>query len=520
MRILSKSAASCAAPTRGTMRAPRPLRASIRRTRRLIAAAAGAGLLLGCTVGPDFMRPEHTDDRSYETPGAAPQAAGGEPAQRFALGKRISGQWWQLYRSSPLDEVLGRALAGNRTLAAAKATLAQAAELAVQVQGARYPQIGLNAGAQRSKVNFTPSGVLESGPTANLFTLGPTVKFDLDLFGGLARDAERQGAVAEFQAHQLNAAYLTLTGDAVARAIEVASVRAQIEEVNEIIAQDQRKLEAVRKLLRIEDATRIDVLSAESQLATDRTLLPPLYQQLSVARHALSLLAGEAPADWSPPEFELADFTLPDEIPLSLPSELVRQRPDILAAEAQLHAASASIGVAEAQFYPNITLSGSLTQQALSPSTLFVPEATVWSLASNLAAPIFNGGRLTAQKRAAEDAFHASYASYEQTVLAAFTQVADLMDALEHDRQAVEAQRRAVEATAGSAKATRESFLSGEAKLLQVLDAERLYGQARLGLIRAITQRLVDTSRFLVAMGGAWWDWQAEEADAEAAAPP
>jgi NodT family efflux transporter outer membrane factor (OMF) lipoprotein len=483
---------------------------------RLVLTASLSAALVGCAVGPDFVRPEPAHGDAYRADaGATPPVDGVEPPQHFAPGKKISGDWWQLFRSQRLDDVLGRALAGNRSLAAAKATLAQAAQLVDQVQGGRYPQLYLSGNATRSKVNFAPSGLPESGPIGNLFTLGPSVSFDLDLFGGLARSSERQEAIADFQAQQLNAAYLTLTGSAVAQAIQIASIRAQIEEVDEIVAQDQRKLEAVQKLLRVEEATRIDVLTAESQLATDRTLLPPLRQQLSAARHALSLLVGQAPADWTPPDFELADFTLPEEIPLSLPSELVRQRPDILAAEAQLHAASAAIGVAAAQFYPNITLSSALTQQALSPSTLFAPESTVWNAAANLAAPIFNGGRLTAQKRAAEEAFRATLAGYEQTVLQAFVQVADLMDALEHDRQAVEAQRLAVEATAGSARATRASFLSGDAKLLQVLDAERLYGQARLGYIRALAQRLTDTSQFLAAMGGAWWDWQRQEAAGE-----
>jgi NodT family efflux transporter outer membrane factor (OMF) lipoprotein len=276
----------------------------------------------------------------------------------------------------------------------------------------------------------------------------------------------------------------------------------------------------VQKLLRIQDATRIDLLSAESQLATDRTLLPPLRQQLSQARHALALLVGRAPADWSAPEFDLTEFGLPDELPLSVASELVRQRPDILAAEAQLHAASAQIGVAKAQLYPNISLTSGLTQQALAPSTLFMPEAMIWNLGSSLTAPIFSGGRLEAQKRAAEEAFRASLATYEQTVLQSFVQVADLMDALEHDREAVETQKRAVEATAGSAKATRESFMSGEARLLQVLDAERLYAQARLAYVKAVAQRLTDSSQFFVAMGGAWWDWnRGDPAPVETAVP-
>lgn len=491
-------------------------RCSVPGSMRLPAALGVAATLFGCMAGPDFHRPAEERDTAYRVANARAEEEGAsaERAQSLALGKKVSGEWWQAFGSRQLDLVLERAIAGNRNLAGARSTLAQAQALVDQVEGGFYPQVDFSGSVSRSRTNY--AGIGRTGTGTNLFVAGPSVSFDLDLFGGRARTAEGQAAIADYAEHQLNAAYLALTADAVTQSIQIASLRAQIEAVDEIIAGDLRKLEAVHKLLDASQATRIDLMSAESQLATDRALLPPLRQQLSAAQHALSLLAGEAPGEWAPPEFKLAEFTLPEEIPVSLPSELVHQRPDILAAEALLHAASASIGVATAQLYPNVSLSAALSQQALSPGTLFSPEAAFWNLASNVTAPIFHGGALTAQKRAAEEAFQASLATYQQTILKSFSQVADLMDALEHDRQGVAAQRRAVEVTSQSAKAARDSFLAGRGQMLQVLDAERLYAQARLGYVRAIAQRYLDTSQFYVSMGGGWQDWQARQrADAK-----
>ncbi len=329
---------------------------------RLAAPLAGlVALLAGCTVGPDFERPEGPGDTTYTADPVSmtvPDAT--EDQQHIALGEKISGDWWELMHSTALTQVLQQAVAGNHTLEAAKATLAQAQEQVNQAAGGYYPRIDLNAGVSRQRPNLAAQGIPQQGAIFNLYNIGPTLSYTLDVFGGIQRQVEQQKALADFQDYQLDAAYLTLTGNAVEQAIQIASARAQIRAVEEIIADDERNVASVRAQLAVRESTRIDLESAQSQLETDRTQLPPLRQQLNVAQHALAVLVGKTPAEYKPPEFDLSEFTLPKDLPVSLPSELVHQRPDILAAELQLHAATAAIGVATAQLYPNFTLSALL----------------------------------------------------------------------------------------------------------------------------------------------------------------
>jgi NodT family efflux transporter outer membrane factor (OMF) lipoprotein len=337
---------------------------------RAIAAASVVALLAGCAVGPDFATPPAPETKDYEV-GGTPQPTvenAGDAQQHFNMGKKISGNWWQLFHSPQLDGVLQQAIAGNQTLVTAQATVAQAQQGIAQASGALWPQVDIGAGVQRERVNLAAVGIGQSNaPIINLFSIGPTLSYAVDPFGGNRRRVEQQEAVTQFQEYQLDAAYLTLTGGAATQAVQIASARAQIQAVEAIIADDQRNLDLIGSQRRAGEATQLDVQLAESQLAADRTLLPPLRQQVSVARHALAILVGKAPGDWAPPDFDLAEFTLPQDLPVTLPSELVRQRPDILASEAQLHAASAAVGVATSQLYPNLTLNASFTQEALKP---------------------------------------------------------------------------------------------------------------------------------------------------------
>jgi len=272
-----------------------------------------------------------------------------------------------------------------------------------------------------------------------------------------------------------------------------------------VVRDDERNLRLVRLEYEAGKAPLTDVLTAQTQLASDRTALPPLRQQLAAARDALVILAGRAPAAWSPPDFELKDFALPLELPVSLPSTLARQRPDILAAEAALHADSAAIGVATARLYPSITLSASLGQQALDTGALFRSANTFWSLAGDLAAPIFHGGTLRAQRRAAIDTYRAALATYEQTVLQGLQQVADNLQALAHDAELVASQHELLETASAALALQRESYAAGKSTVLQLIDAERAYEQARLGSAKAQAQRLQDTAQLFVALGGGWW---------------
>jgi NodT family efflux transporter outer membrane factor (OMF) lipoprotein len=469
--------------------------------------------LSGCAVGPDFVRPAPPAVAGYTSPEApATMAPGADQAQqRLATGQSVSAQWWLLFRSPPLNEVLQQAIAGNRTLEAAKATLAQAQQAVIQARGGFYPQLDLSAGAKRQRASAT--GLVSGGTAAgaapvpvNLYSVGATVSYAPDVFGGTRRLVEQQEALAENQRYQLAAAYLTLTGNAVTQAINIASARLQISAIEAIIAEDEQNLRLVETKFDAGKAARSDVLTAESQLANDRTQLPPLRQQLSIARHALSILAGKFPGEWSPPEFELVEFTLPEELPVSVASQLVRQRPDILAAEAQLHASSAAIGVATTQMYPNITLSGSTGFESLSTATLFQSSSRTWSLIADLTAPLFHGGALEAQKQGAVEAFRASFATYQQTVLQAFGQVADTLRSLEHDAELVAAEKRALDTSSESLALQRLSYEAGKSSLLQLLDAERTHQQARIGYARAQAQRLQDTVQLFAAMGGGWWN--------------
>jgi NodT family efflux transporter outer membrane factor (OMF) lipoprotein len=470
-------------------------------------------------VGPEFAPPRPPEVKDY-TSAALPGVltpGNGEAEQHLLTGQAISAEWWALFESPVLNQVIEQAIAGNRTLAAAKATLAQAQQAVLQARGAFYPQLDFATNVQRQQASGSRSAgsANSSGsPPITLYSLGPTVSYAPDVFGGTRRRVEQQEALAENQGYQVAAAYLTLTGNAVSQAINIASARMQLSAAEDIIAQDEHDLDLVRQKYEAGKVAQSDILTAESQLANDRTLLPPLRQQLSMARHALSVLVGQFPDEWtptntptwSPPDFELTEFKLPEELPISVPSALVRQRPDILATEAQLHAASAEVGVTVAQMYPSITLSASAGLDSLSANTLFQGSSLIWGLASGLSAPIFHGGTLEAQRQAAIDAFQASLATYQQTVLQGFGQVADTLRALQHDSELVDTERRALDTSSASLALQRLIYEAGKSDLLSLLTAERAYQQARMGYARAQAQRYLDTAQLFVALGGGWWN--------------
>jgi NodT family efflux transporter outer membrane factor (OMF) lipoprotein len=409
--------------------------------------------------------------------------------------------WWRLFGSAELDDTIERALSENRDLAAAEATLAQAREAVSASAGALYPQVDLDASSGRQKYGAQFRGS-QYFPPFTYFSLGPSVSYVLDYTGGERRAVEQQQALAGHQAYQLQAAYLNLTGDIVEQALMIASTGAQIEAVESLLAEDRQNLTLVQTAFDAGSVSRVDVLSAQSQLAQDQTLLAPLRQQLSLARHALSILAGHAPADWAPPNFHLTALRLPRTLPLTVPSELAHRRPDILASESQLHAATAAVGVATSGLYPQITLAAAAGQQSLQLTHLFDNSSTAWNLAAGLSAPLFDGGTRRAQRRAALDAMQAALAHYQQTVLRSFGQVADVLTALDHDAEQLAAQKNALDSAEASLNLSRQSYSFGNSGVLQVLDAGRLYQQARLGYLRAQAQRYQDTVQLFLALGG------------------
>ena len=468
----------------------------------LIAAALSlTTVLAGCKVGPNFERPDPPTTARYTAQKL--QVESSSLDQQIALGASLDREWWHLFQSDAIDTVVKRALEGNRTLVAANATLAQANEMARAQSGSLYPELNMTAGLGRQKYGAQFFGTFQKLPPFTYYALGPTVSYALDYTGGTARSVEQQFAQAEYQKQQLNAAYLMVSGNAVLECLRIALLQGEIATVEAILEEDRENRKLVQVAFDAGSVSRTDVVSAESQLASDATLLPPLRQQLSEARHALAIVMGQFPGDEGPHEFDLSKVTLPRNLPVSLPSELVHNRPDILASEARLHAATAAVGVATSNLYPHIVLTGSLTLQSTILGRLFEGQNNAYNGIGSLTAPLFDGGTLRAQKRAAVAAMQASAANYQQTVLSAFGQVADSLEALDHDAEQLDAQAHAQDAARENVDLTRKSYNEGNVGVLQVLDAERLYQNARLGFVRAQAQRYMDTVQLFLALGGA-----------------
>jgi NodT family efflux transporter outer membrane factor (OMF) lipoprotein len=457
---------------------------------KTVLAASTFALLAGCMVGPNFEKPAAPASKHYDI--QAEHALAGTGAQHIDFDRKIDGDWWSSLGSSKLDLVMHKVIDGNLGLEAADATIAQANEAVTSVRGALSPQVDFGAQVGRQRA----AGASGFG-TSNFYAVGPRVSFDLDLFGGTKRRVEEQAALAESQRHRFDAAYLTVTGDVATQALSLASARAQIAAVESLLANDRKNLELVQTAHRYGSATQVDVATATTQLAQDETLLPPLAQQRDTAAHALSVLAGKGPADWTPPDFDLTDFALPAQLPVTLPSDLAHDRPDILEAESQLHAASAAIGVATADLYPHLNLSGSLTRVGPAPGM-----GTLWGLAAGLTAPIFNGGTLKANQRGAVDGYKAALATYQQTVVTSLGQVADVLQAVNHDSEEYAAQDRALASAELSLRLNREGYKAGETGVLQVIDAERSYQRALIGQIQAKTAQYQDNVQLSIALGG------------------
>ena len=457
------------------------------RVARTVLAGASLSLLSACMVGPDFQKPAPISSTHYDRQAEQRLASGdASDAPRVSLDRAIDGDWWSAFRSAKLDGVMRKAIDGNLDLTAADATIAQANEGVNAARGALRPQVDFGASGGRQGAG---------GSASSFYSVGPTVSFDFDIFGGKKRQVEERAALADLQRHRYDAAYLTLTGDVASEALLLASARAQIVAVEALLAQDRKNLELVRAAHQFGSATQVDVALATTQLAQDETLLPPLAQQRDVARHALSVLSSKGPADWVAPDFDLTDFALPADLPVSLPSEVARQRPDILAAEAQLHAASAAIGVATADLYPRLQLTGGI-------GTAGPGIGTIWSIAGGLAAPLFHGGTLKANRRGAVDGYNASLADYRQTIIRSLGQVADVLQGIQHDADEYRAQQRALEAADANLKLAQAGYRAGETGVLQVIDAQRAYQHALLGQIQARTAQHLDTIQLSVALGG------------------
>lgn len=469
-----------------------------------------AVLLGGCAVGPDFHAPAPPDaastSRYTPTPlapetASAPGSAGA--AQRLQLGQDIPAQWWSLFQSEPLDQLIRSALAHSPNLAAAQAALRQNQEtLRAQSGALESPNVALQLGAQRERAATDSS----TRSDYNLFNASVNVGYTLDLFGGNRRALEGLAAAVDYQRFQVEAAYLALTANLVTTAIREASLRAQLQATREVLALQDKQLSVVQVQFNAGAVARSAVLTQRTQVTQTRATIPPLEKALAQTRHQLAVYAGQLPSEPNLPEFQLDALQLPQDLPVSLPSSLVRQRPDIRASEALLHEASAQIGVATAAQYPQVNLSASYGVGATAVGQLFKGGSTLWSLVAGLAQPLFNGGALSAKKRAAVAAYDQAQAQYQATVLGAFQNVADALRAIESDADALRAQAQA-EALASEALAlTNGQYKFGSVSYLQLLDAQRTYQQTRTSLVQAQAARYADTAALFQALGGGWWN--------------
>ena len=473
---------------------------------------AGLMIVAGCAVGPNFHRPAAPAVKGY-TPEplgaktAKAEVAGGE-AQRFVEGLDIPGQWWRLFHSKPLNTLIEEALKANPSLASAQAALRVARENVLAQKGAYYPTL---------QANFTPSynktatGSLSAAsasgnPYYSLYTAQLTISYVPDVFGLNRRTVESLEAQAEAQRFQLEATYLTLTSNVVAAAVQEALLRGQIKATEEIIKVETEALEIMRHQLALGQIAGADVAVQEATLAQAQASLPPLQKQLALQRDLLAALVGRFPSEAPSEKFELADLRLPQELPVSLPAKLVEQRPDVGAAEAQLHSASAEIGVAIANRLPNVTLSANAGYAANVLSQLFGPGNSYWSLAASLTQPIFEGGALLHRERAARAAFDNAVAQYRSTVITAFQNVADALRALQSDANALTAAVAAEHAAATTLNITRRQLELGQVAYLLFINAEQTYQQAIVSLVQARANRYADTAALFQALGGGWWN--------------
>lgn len=485
---------------------------------RLAAGLVAAACLTmgGCTVGPDFRAPAAPAAAGYTatvlTPETASAPVAGGEAQHFAQGQEIPGQWWQLFQNPALDQLIRQALKESPTLTAAQATLRQAQENLRARSGTEYyPGVDASLTGSRQKATGAAFGQPNSGGFFyGLYNATVNVSYNLDLFGGGRRELEALRSQVDYQRYQLEATHLTLTANIVTTAVQEASLRAQREATQEIIALQEKQLELVERQFQLGGVSRSDVLAQQTQVAQTRAALPPLEKALAQTRNQLAVYVGSLPSEALLPEFDLEKLHLPQELPLSVPSMLVRQRPDILAAEGLLHAAGAQVGVATANLYPQITLSASAGSQAGRLQDLFTSGTSIWSLGAGIVQPLFHGGELTAKRRAAIAAFDQATAQYRGTVLQAFQNVADVLQALDADARALRAQVDAEKAALDTLELTQRQFQFGAVGYLSLLNAQRQHQQSRISLVQAQAARFADTAALFQAMGGGWWNRDTE----------
>jgi NodT family efflux transporter outer membrane factor (OMF) lipoprotein len=475
---------------------------------RTAIAALGLGLLAGCNVGPKYNPPTAPAVTAYTPqpqPAATANSAGqGGAAQHLDSSASIPAQWWTLFQSPKLNSMMEQALRNSPTLAQAAARLREAQEeLNARIGATKYPTVTGNATVEQEQPNLSAYGIPFPNPSP--FTLlngSVAVSYALDIFGANRHLIEGLRAERDYENWQLEGARLMLAGNVASAAIRQAQLRKQIELTKQLLAVEQRELAITEARKRAGGASDADVESKKATVAETQATIPPLEAQLDGVNHQLAVLMGKSPAEAQIPELSLDALRLPQELPLSLPSALVQQRPDIRASEALLHEASANVGVATANLYPQIVLSGS----GGGIGTSFVTGGDVWNVASSLAQPIYNGGALRAEKRKAEAAFQEATSVYRQTVLQAFGEVADTLTAIDHDAQTLKARSEAAADADASYQIAEGRYRAGGISELALLEAQRQQLQAELDRTAATAARFSDSATLFQALGGGWWN--------------
>jgi NodT family efflux transporter outer membrane factor (OMF) lipoprotein len=477
-----------------------------------VAVSRGLAALLvsgACAcVGPNFHRPEPPRVDRYTTdalPAETSSAAGpGGAAQKFLADQEVPKDWWTRFGSDELNALVTEALRANPTVQAATAALRQAQENTAAQRGAFFPTVQGSFGASR---NLNAVGVLApnlaSGTALyNLFTPQVTVSYVPDIFGANRRQVESLAAQAEASRYQLDATYLTLTANVVTAAIQEAGLRQQISGTQRVIDLEREALSVLRRELELGAIAEGDVFAQDAALAQLEATLPPLNRQLFAARDSLAALTGHLPADFRPTPLELDALVLPTDLPLGIPSQLVERRPDVRAAEAQLHAATAEVGVAIANLLPQVTLTGDIGSAATAMRDLFKPGTGFWSLGASATQTLFAGGTLLHRKRAADAALDQAGAMYKSAVLTAFQNVADALHALDTDADALGAAERAMSASQKSLDVVRQQLELGSVSYLALVNSEQTYQQAAVSLTQARANRYADTAALFQALGG------------------
>jgi NodT family efflux transporter outer membrane factor (OMF) lipoprotein len=474
------------------------------RRRRLFNIAACAALS-GCTVGPDYHRSALPPEAGYISP-ARPLELSAPAEQRFVSDYEVPARWWEEFKSPQINHLVEEAVVKNPDLASAQATLRAAhASLAAQ-RGTLFPGVdGSFSASRQGNSNTLASPLNSNAEDYSLYTGQISIGYSPDVFGGIHRQIEAVEAQAENQKFAVEAAYLTLTTNVVVAAIQVGSLREQIAANEAIIKADQEVLDGLDLQERMGQASESDVAAQESAVAIAKTALPPLRKQLGQQEHFLAQLTGETPAEFSEVQIELQNLQLPSELPLSVPSKLIEQRPDIRAAEANLHAASALVGVSIANRLPNISLSAALGGASTDIGTLIAGGNTLWAVTGGVTQPIFDAGALKNKQRAAEAQLDQAKEQYRSTVLSALQNVADVLLALEEDTDAVTIARTAQSAAQKSLLLARTKLQQGEGNTTAVLNAQQVYEQAVAALVQAQASRFADTTGLFQALGGGWW---------------